>query len=114
MFKGLGQLGDMASMLKQAQEMQGKLKDAQNAIEALEIEESAGAGMVKVTVNGKGTILKVEIDPEIFAAGDKVVAEDLIVAAANNAQKRASDEAQSRMSEITGGLPIPDEFKSMF
>ena len=67
--------------------------------------------MVKVTVNGKGATLRVEIDASLFKPDDKGVVEDLIVAAANDARTKVEETVQEQMKQITGGLPLPPGFK---
>lgn len=114
MFKGLGKLGDMAGMMKQAQEMQQQMKAAQEEIDQLVCEGEAGGGLVRVTAKGKGVITSVTIDPTILRADSKEIVEDLLLAAVNDAQTKAAARAQKRMEEVTSGLPIPDQFKNMF
>ena len=72
---------------------------------------SNGAGLVKVTVNGKNETQRVEIDASLFVPGDKGVVEDLIVAAANDARTKVEQTVQEQMKTITGGLPLPPGFK---
>ena len=81
MFKGLGQLGDMAKMMKQAQEMQSKMADAQKMIEQIEIVGESGGGLVQAKTNAKGIVKGLNIDPSILNPSEKEVIEDLIVAA---------------------------------
>lgn len=114
MLKGLGNLGDMAKMMAKAQEFQEKLKAAQDAVEAMEIEGGAGAGMVRAWVTGKGELKRLEIDPSIFNPDDKEVVEDLVVAAIKDAQGRASEAAQAEMAKAAEGLPLPPGMKLPF
>jgi DNA-binding YbaB/EbfC family protein len=104
-------LKDLGGLMAQAQQMQQKIKDLQAELERHVIVGSSGAGMVKVTVNGKGATLRVEIDPTLFKPEDKGVVEDLIVAAANDARTKVEDGMQEQMKQITGGLPLPPGFK---
>jgi DNA-binding YbaB/EbfC family protein len=97
--------------MAQAQQMQQKVKELQEQLERQEIVGSSGAGMVKVTVNGRGATLRVEIDASLFKPDDKGVVEDLIVAAANDARTKVEESVQEQMKQITGGLPLPPGFK---
>ncbi len=81
MLKGLGQLGDMAKIMKQAQEMQSRMSDAQNRLDEIEVTGEAGAGLVKVTATAKGAVKRLSIDPSLFVPEEREVVEDLIVAA---------------------------------
>ena len=104
-------LKDLGGLMAQAQQMQQKIKDLQAELERQEIVGSSGAGMVKVTLNGKGETRKVEIDASLFKPDDKGVVEDLIVAAANDARAKVEAAMQEQMKQITGGLPLPPGFK---
>jgi hypothetical protein len=104
-------LKDLGGLMAQAQQMQQKIKDLQAELERQEIVGSSGAGMVKVTLNGKGETRKVEIDASLFKPDDKGVVEDLIVAAANDARSKVEAAMQEQMKQITGGLPLPPGFK---
>eukprot|EP01036_Dinobryon_divergens_P050959 gene50959-68212_t len=92
--------------MQQAQQMQQKMQDLQVALERLEIVGSSGAGLVKVTVNGKNETRRIEIDASLFKPEDKGVVEDLIVAAANDARGKVEETVQAQMRDITGGLPL--------
>jgi nucleoid-associated protein EbfC len=104
-------LKDLGGLMAQAQQMQQKVKELQEQLERLELVGSSGAGMVKVTVNGRGETRKVEIDASLFKPDDKGVVEDLIVAAANDARTKVEETVQEQMKQITGGLPLPPGFK---
>jgi nucleoid-associated protein EbfC len=104
-------LKDLGGLMAQAQQMQQKIKDLQAELERQEIVGSSGAGMVKVTVNGKGATIRVDIDASLLKPDDKGVVEDLIVAAANDARGKVEDAMQEQMKQITGGLPLPPGFK---
>lgn len=114
MLKGLGQLGDMAKLMKQAQEMQTKMAEAQERLDIIEVEGSAGAGMVKARVSAKGQVRGVSIDPSLFTAEDREVVEDLIVAALREAQEKAGAAAAEEMAKVTAGLPLPPGMKLPF
>ena len=104
-------LKDLGGLMAQAQQMQQKIKDLQAELERQEIVGSSGAGMVKVTLDGKGATRRVEIDASLFKPDDKGVVEDLIVAAANDARGKVEQTVQEQMRSITGGLPLPPGFK---
>ncbi|HUO04558.1 MAG TPA: YbaB/EbfC family nucleoid-associated protein [Candidatus Binataceae bacterium] len=80
---------DLEEMLKQAQGLQAKLQEMQNAAAERTVESQSGGGMVRVVVDGAMRVRKIEIDPAVVAAGDKPMLEDLIVAAVNDAMERA-------------------------
>lgn len=114
MLKGLGQLGDMAKLMKQAQEMQSKMAEAQNRLDEIKVVGEAGAGLVKVTANAKGAIMGIDIDASLFSAEDKEVVEDLIVAAIQDAQLHAQTAAQEEMGKVTEGMNLPAGMKLPF
>lgn len=107
MFKGLGGMGDMAKMMKAAQEMQGKMAELQDQMHTIMVVGESGAGLVKATSSAKGELKSLDIDPSIFNGSDKEVVEDLILAAIKDAQSKASDRAQEEMSKLTEGLGLP-------
>jgi DNA polymerase-3 subunit gamma/tau len=104
-------LKDLGGLMQQAQAMQQKMQELQAVLERLEIVGSSGAGLVKVTVNGKNETRKVEIDASLFVPADKGVVEDLIVAAANDARTKVEQTVQEQMRGITGGMTLPPGFK---
>ena len=114
MLKGLGQLGDMAKMMKQAQEMQAKVTELQQELETMTVTGESGAGLVKATATAKGELKALDIDPSIFNGDDKEVVEDLILAAIKDAQTKATDRAQSEMSKLTEGMGLPADMKLPF
>ena len=107
MLKGLGQLGDMAKMMKAAKEMQERMVALQEDLGRIVVIGEAGAGLVKARVTAKGDLTGLEIDPTILVASEKEVVEDLIVAAVKEAQARAlarqAEEQRKLMTEL--GLP---------
>jgi DNA-binding YbaB/EbfC family protein len=107
MFKGLGQMGDMAKMMKAAQEMQGKMAQMQEDLATLTVTGESGAGLVKATSTAKGELTELDIDPSIFNGDDKEVVEDLILAAIKDAQQKAQAKAQEEMAKLTEGLGLP-------
>ena len=114
MLKGLGQLGDMAKIMKQAQEMQSRMSEAQNRLDEIEVTGEAGAGLVKVTASAKGTVQRLTIDPSLFVPEEREMVEDLIVAAMQDAQARAMTAAQAEMAKVTEGLDLPPGMKLPF
>lgn len=114
MFKGLGQMGDMAKMMKAAQEMQGKMAQLQEDMHNLIVEGESGAGLVKASCSAKGELKALDIDPSIFNSDDKEVVEDLILAAIKDAQMKASDRAQEEMAKLTEGMGLPKDMKLPF
>ena len=106
--KNLGQL------MKQAQEMQGKMEALQAELQEMEQTGAAAAGMVRVTLNGKGEMRRVEIDPSLVAPEEAGVLEDLIVAAHNDAKTKIEAMTAEKMSELTGGLSLPPGLKLPF
>ncbi len=114
MLKGLGQLGDMAKIMKQAQEMQTRMGEAQARLSEIEVTGEAGAGLVKVTSAATGQVKRVTIDPSLFVPEEREVVEDLIAAAIQDAQLRAAAAAQSEMAKVTEGLDLPAGMKSPF
>ena len=114
MLKGLGQLGDMAKIMKQAQEMQSRMADAQSRLDEIEVVGEAGPGLVKVTATATGTVKRLSIDPSLFVPEEREVVEDLIVAAVRDAQVRAMAAAQAEMAKVTEGLDLPPGLKLPF
>ena len=114
MFKGLGQMGDMAKMMKAAQEMQQKMAQLQEDMHSIMVEGESGAGLVKATATAKGELKALDIDPSIFNSDDKEVVEDLILAAIKDAQSKANDRAQEEMAKLTEGMGLPKDMKLPF
>ena len=105
---------NLTQMLKQAQDMQKKMEEMQAALEEIEVEGTAGGGMVKVVLNGKGALKSVKIDPSIFSSEEAEVVEDLIVAAHNEAKARVEEKTKEEMAALTGGLDLPPGMKLPF
>jgi nucleoid-associated protein EbfC len=105
---------NLSQMLKQAQEMQSKMAEMQTALEQIEVTGEAGAGLVSVTVSGKGEVKKIKIDPKLADPNEVEVLEDLIVAAAKDAKTKADAQMAEQMSKLTGGLSLPPGFKLPF
>ncbi|RED12119.1 YbaB/EbfC family nucleoid-associated protein [Pontivivens insulae] len=114
MLKGLGQLGDMAKVMKQAQEMQSKMEEAQNRLDTITVDGTAGAGLVTATATAKGELTALNIDPSLFNPEEREVVEDLILAAIKDAQAKAGEAAQAEMAKVTEGLNLPEGMKLPF
>jgi nucleoid-associated protein EbfC len=99
--------GGMGDLLKQAQEMQGRIAKIQEELGQKTVEGSAGGGMVQVTVNGQFNLTTVKIEPAVINPAEKEMLEDLIAAAVNDAMRKAREMVSTEMSKITGGFKIP-------
>src|SRR5688500_8114711 len=100
-------MADFMNILRQAQEMQGKLKEVQQELEKQTVSASSGGGMVTVHADGKGTLTRVVIDPSIVNPADVEMLEDLVLVAVTEVQKKAADLAKAEMGKLTGGLNLP-------
>ena len=105
--------GQLAGLMKQAQQMQENLKKAQDEIAATEIEGQAGAGMVKVVMTGRHDVKRVTIDPSLMG-DDKDMLEDLVAAAINDAVRRVETLTQEKMGGLTSGFGLPPGMKLPF
>ncbi|MBT8472773.1 MAG: YbaB/EbfC family nucleoid-associated protein [Marinicaulis sp.] len=105
---------DIGELMKQAGAMQAKMKEMQEQMTEIEATGEAGAGMVKVTLNGKGYAKAVAIDPELFNSDDREVVEDLIAAAINDAKSKIEEQTAEQMKQMTAGLPLPPGMKLPF
>ena len=114
MFKGLGGLGDMAKMMKAAQEMQEKMARLQEDLGNTVVIGESGAGLVKARCTAKGDVTGLDIDPSILIPSEKEVIEDLILAALNDAQAKAQARTQAEMMKLTQSLGLPADFKLPF
>ncbi|WP_319584939.1 YbaB/EbfC family nucleoid-associated protein [uncultured Pseudodesulfovibrio sp.] len=100
----------MNEMLRQAQIMQRKMTEAQDALKTKEVEASSGGGMVTVKVTGAQEVTEVRIEPSVMEAGDVEMLQDLVMTAANEAIKKSKDMMEEAMKGVTGGLSIPGMF----
>ena len=107
--RGMGGMGggNMNNMIRQAQKMQQDMMKAQEELESRTYEAAAGGGVVSAAVSGRKELLSVTIDPEAVDPDDVEMLQDLIVAAVNEALRKAGDDAASQMSKLTGGLNLP-------
>ncbi len=114
MLKGLGGFGDMAKMMKAAQEMQGKLAEMQDDLARVVVLGESGAGLVRARVTAKGEVTGLEIDPSILVASEKEVVEDLILAAIRDGQAKAALKSQSELARLAADMGLPPDMKLPF
>ena len=105
---------NLSGLMKQAQQMQAKMAEMQAKLEGMEIDGEAGAGLVKVTLNGKGDLRKLQVDPKVVDPADTEMLQDLIVAAHANAREKLEAMAAAEMQKVTGGLQLPPGMKLPF
>ncbi|MFO1154117.1 MAG: YbaB/EbfC family nucleoid-associated protein [Rhodospirillales bacterium] len=98
---------NLGQMMKQAQKLQAKVAEMQGQLASIEVTGAAGGGMLQVTMNGKGEVRKVKIDPSLVDPEEIEVLEDLIAAACNDAKQKVEAHVAERMAELTGGLQLP-------
>jgi DNA-binding YbaB/EbfC family protein len=102
---------DIMGMMKKVGEMQARMKEVQEELARAEIDGQSGGGLVRVTLDGKGEVKRVRIDPSLMKADEVEILEDLIVAAAVDGRVKADAAMQAKMAEVTGGLPLPPGMK---
>ena len=107
-------MNNFKDMMKKAQEMQKKVQEMQVSLSNLEVEGTSGGGMVKIIMNCKNEVKKIDIDPSIIKNDEKEVMEDLIVAALNDAKSKAEEKSQDEMKKLTGGIGLPPGMKMPF
>tara|TARA_Y100001970_G_C13945018_1_gene705177 strand:- start:34 stop:357 length:324 start_codon:yes stop_codon:yes gene_type:complete len=105
---------NLGNMMKQAQQLQKKMADAQEKLDSIEVEGVSGGGVVKVIATAKGKIKRINLDESLLKPEDKEIIEDLIVAAVNDAKQKGEIAAQEEMKSLTGGLPLPPGMKLPF
>ncbi len=98
---------DLNSIMQQAQQMQAKMAEIQEQLANKTIIGSSGGGMVNVSVNGRGEILSIAIEDALLTSDEKVMLQDLIVAATNDGLRKAKDLGKEEMRQLTGGINIP-------
>ena len=106
-FKSLGNLANIGALMKQAQEMSGRMQALQEELKTKRATGAAGGGLIEVEVNGMGEALAVRIEPSLVAKGDREMIEDLLPAAFNAAQAKAKQLHAEAMQTLAGGLQIP-------
>lgn len=104
---------DISQIMRQAQQMQAKINEAQKKLESMEVEGSAGGGLVKVRLSGKNAMVGLSIDPSLMS-DDREILEDLIKAAHDDARRKLEDAQNEEMKGLSGGLGILPGFKMPF
>jgi DNA-binding YbaB/EbfC family protein len=107
-------MADFMGMMKKAAELQSKMQEMQAELETVEVEGNAGGGAVAVTLNGKGDLKNVRIDPSLMKPEEKEILEDLLVTAHADARRKSEGVVQDKMKALTGGLPLPPGLKLPF
>ena len=105
---------NLGGLMKQAAQMQTRMQEMQAKLESMEMDGEAGAGLVRVTLNGKGDLRKIHIDPKLLDPADSEMLEDLMVAAHRDAKTKIEAAMASEMQKITGGLQLPPGMKLPF
>jgi nucleoid-associated protein EbfC len=105
---------NLAGLMKQAQQMQSKMEEMQEVLSKLELTGEAGAGLVRLTMNGKGELRSLTIDPKVVDPADTEMLQDLIVAAHRAAKEKIEAASQAEMQKLTGGLQLPPGMKLPF
>lgn len=114
MLKGLGNLGDMAKMMKAATEMQAKMAELQEQLARTVVIGESGGGLVKARATAKGEVTGLDIDPSILVPSEKEVLEDLILAAIKDAQSRGKERNADEMRKLTQSLGLPSDMPLPF
>jgi|TARA_B110000438_G_scaffold300873_1_gene354311 DNA-binding YbaB/EbfC family protein len=104
---------DFKELLSQAQKMQEKMKDTQEALKKIEVEGVSGGGVVKLVMNGDGDLKKIIIENSLLKESKEIL-EDLIVAAHNDAKNKLKKKTSEEISKVTGGISLPPGFKLPF
>ena len=107
-------MNNFNNMIKQAQDLQKKMAEAQEKVETLEAVGISGGGIVKITINGKNNVTSVNIDETAIDKNEKEILEDLIVAAFNDARDKIQRKISDEMSSLTGGIKLPPGMKLPF
>jgi len=105
---------NLAGLMKQATQMQSKMQEMQAKLESTEMTGEAGAGLVKITLNGKGDLKRIKVDPKVVDPADAEMMEDLIMAAHGTAKQKMEAAAAEEMQKVTGGLQLPPGMKLPF
>ena len=105
---------NLAAMMKQASQMQSKVAEMQARLEAMEIEGVAGAGMVSVTLSGKGDLKRLKLDPKLADPAEVEMLEDLVIAAHADARRKLEETTAAELQEMTGGMNLPAGLKLPF
>ena len=105
---------NLAGLMKQAQAMQDRMQEMQARLEAMEVEGESGAGLVGVTLSGKGELKRLRIDPKVVDPADIDMLQDLIVAAHADARRKSEATNAAEMQKLTAGMPLPPGMKLPF
>ena len=105
---------NIGNMMKQAQQLQKKMAEAQEKLNSIEVEGVSGGGMVKVIATAKGEVKQIILDESLLSREEKEMTEDLIVAAINDARQKGETASQEEMKSLTGGMPLPPGMKFPF
>jgi DNA-binding YbaB/EbfC family protein len=100
-------MADFMGMMKQAAQLQSKMQELQAELDTIEVEGTAGGGMVTVKLSAKGDMKGTKIDATLMKPGESEILEDLLVAAHADARRKAEEVMQDKMKNLTGGLPLP-------
>lgn len=103
---GMGNMGDMNKLMKQAQKMQEDLAKAQEEVAQTEVEHTVGGGMITVKMNGEHQLLGIEIDPDVLDPEDVDILQDMILAAVNGASEKIAEISEQKMGGFGGGLGL--------
>ena len=104
---------NIGQLMRQAQQLQDRMQKAQEQVGAIEVTGESGGGMVRIVMNGRHEVRKVEIDPSV-AASDREMLEDLVAAACNDAARRVGEAVQQHMAGAMGGMQLPPGMKLPF
>ena len=104
-------IGDLMGMMKQASQLQAKMQEMQAELDRIEVDGTAGGGMVTVTLTAKGELKGVKLDDSLIKPDEKEILEDLLVAAHADARRKADTVMQDKMKELTGGMALPPGLK---
>jgi nucleoid-associated protein EbfC len=105
---------NFGDIMKQVQSMQTRMAEMQTKLEGMTLGGQSGGGLVKVSMNGKGQVTSVSIDPSLMKADEREILEDLLVAALSDAKGKVESVAAEEMKSVTGGLPLPPGMKLPF
>jgi hypothetical protein len=104
-------MADFLGLMKQAAELKSKMEAMQAELDQIEVEGTAGGGMVTIRMSAKGELKALKVDPSLMKPDEKEIVEDLVVAAHADARRKAEALLQERMKTLTGGLPLPPGLK---
>ena len=105
---------NIGNMMKQAQELQKKMSEAQEKLNSIEVEGTSGGGLVKVIASAKGEVRRISIDDSLLKKEEKEMTEDLIIAAINDSKQKGELASQEEMKSVTGGIALPPGMKLPF